>query len=231
MTPNSQSEAQHAAASDAAADRLAPDSGRAAGSSTARGRRYVLITPCRDEAPYLPATIESVAAQTLQPALWIVVDDGSTDDTPRILEAAAAVHPYLRVVRCTDRGERAVGPGVIEAFNAGLRTIDLSEFDYVCKFDADLELPPRYFERLIEEMERVPRLGAVSGKMFLRDEAGHLHHERRGDDHAAGPTKFYRRECFLDIGGFVQMVGWDGIDGHTAPVRPSGVRRIDECSA
>lgn len=175
---------------------------------------YLVVTPCRDEAETIEKTIESMAAQTIVPACWVIVDDGSSDSTPAILEQAQRDHAFIKVVRREDRGERKVGPGVIEAFYAGYESVDVSRFTYICKMDADLELPTRYFERLMEEMESDDRLGAVSGKMFLRDESGVLHHERRGDDHAAGPTKFYRRTCFEDIGGFVRMVGWDGIDGH-----------------
>lgn len=177
-------------------------------------RRYLVVTPCRDEGDFIGRTIETMAAQTVRPTTWVIVDDGSTDDTPQVLARAAAEHDFIKVVRREDRGERKVGPGVIEAFYAGYDSVNAGDYEFVCKMDADLELPPRYFERLMEEMEREPRLGAVSGKMFLRDDAGRLHHERRGDDHAAGPTKFYRRTCFEDIGGFVRMVGWDGIDGH-----------------
>ena len=88
-----------------------------------RSRRYLLISPCRDEAQYLRRTLDSVAAQSVPPALWVVVDDGSTDETPAILEEYARRLPYLRVVRRTDRGRRQVGPGVIEAFYAGLETV------------------------------------------------------------------------------------------------------------
>ncbi len=62
-------------------------------------RRYLLVSPCRDEAQYLRRTLDSVAAQTVPPTLWIVVDDGSTDETPAILEEYAERLPYLRVVR------------------------------------------------------------------------------------------------------------------------------------
>ena len=85
-----------------------------------------------------------MSAQTVLPALWIVVDDGSTDETPAILEEYRAKLPYLRVVRKADRGQRAVGPGVIDAFYAGLDTVDLDQFDYLCKLDLDLDLPPCY---------------------------------------------------------------------------------------
>src|SRR5882672_11210916 len=76
-------------------------------------RRYLLISPCRDEAQYLRRTLDSVAAQSVPPALWVVVDDGSTDETPAILAEYAGRLPYLRVVRRTDRGGRQVGPGVV----------------------------------------------------------------------------------------------------------------------
>ncbi len=190
------------------------------------GRRYLLITPCRDEQDYLPVTIQTVASQTILPACWVIVDDGSTDRTPQILREAAAKYPFIKLVQRKDRGERAVGPGVIQAFNDGLEAVDLDEFDYLCKLDGDLELPPRYFERLMEEMERDPSLGAVSGKMFLRHDDGSMEHERRGDDHAAGPSKFYRRACFERIGGFVPMVGWDGIDGHMCRLNGWAARSI-----
>ena len=79
-------------------------------------RRYVLISPCRNEAEYMRRTLDSVAAQTVPPASWVVVDDGSTDATSAILAEYAAKLPYLRVVRRPDRGRRSVGPGVVEAF-------------------------------------------------------------------------------------------------------------------
>lgn len=196
-------------------------------SESAPSRRYVVVTPCRDEGEFIERAIESLAAQTVRPVAWVIVDDGSTDETPRLLAEAEQRHDFIRVVRREDRGERKVGPGVIEAFYAGYDTLAGEDFDFLCKMDADLELPEAYFERLLQEMEREPRLGAVSGKMYLRDEDGRLHHERRGDDHAAGPTKFYRKACFDDIGGFVRMVGWDGIDGHVCRMKGWIARSID----
>src|ERR1700686_5351592 len=116
-------------------------------------RRYLLISPCRDEAQYLRRTLDRVAVQSVPPALWVIVDDGSTDETPAILEEYASRLPYLRVVRRLDRGCRQVGPGVIEAFYAGLETAHLEDFEYVCKLDMDLDLPVHYFELLIQRME------------------------------------------------------------------------------
>ena len=180
-------------------------------------RRYVLISPCRDEAQYLRRTLDSVAAQSVPPTLWVVVDDGSTDETRGILKDYASRLPFLRVVRRTDRGCRQVGPGVIEAFYAGLETVRLEDFDYVCKLDMDLDLPVRYFELLMQRMESNPRVGTTSGKpWFVHPKSAALVPEICGDEMSVGMTKFYRVACFNEIGGFVHQVMWDGIDCHRA---------------
>ena len=160
-------------------------------------------------------TLDSVARQTVPPALWVVVDDGSTDETPAILEEYAARLPYLRVVRREDRGRRSVGPGVIEAFYAGLDTVAVGDFSYLCKLDLDLELPPRYFELIMQRMEAEPRLGTASGKPYFVDsKSGALVSEGCGDEMSVGATKFYRTTCFEEIGGFARQTMWDGIDCH-----------------
>ncbi len=176
-------------------------------------RRYVLITPCRDEADYLQKTIDSIGAQSVPPTKWLVVDDGSTDETPEILARAQEKYEFLQVIRREDRGRRSVGPGVVDAFYTGLDSIDLDDYDYVCKLDGDLEFGPNYFERLMEKFEADPQLGNLSGKLFLRY-GDKLVEERLRDDNAVGPAKFYRVDCFRSIGGFVRQVSWDGIDGH-----------------
>jgi glycosyltransferase involved in cell wall biosynthesis len=178
-------------------------------------RRYLLISPCRDEARYIRRTLESVAEQSVPPALWVIVDDGSTDETLTIVEEYARRLPYLRVVRRSDRGRRQVGPGVIEAFYAGLATVRLEDFDFLCKLDTDLSLPARYFELLMQRMESEPRVGTTSGKpWFIHPRSGKLMPEVCGDEMSAGMTKFYRVSCFKQIGGFVREVMWDGIDCH-----------------
>ncbi|HUB12746.1 MAG TPA: WecB/TagA/CpsF family glycosyltransferase [Acetobacteraceae bacterium] len=180
-------------------------------------RRYLVISPCRDEAQYLRRTLDSVAAQTVPPAAWVIVDDGSTDGTSTILDEYARRLSYLRVVRRTDRGRRAVGPGVVEAFYDGLQTVRMEDFDYLCKLDMDLDLPVRYFELLMERMESDPRIGTTSGKpWFVHPRSGALAPEICGNEMSVGMTKFYRVACFKEIGGFVRQVMWDGIDCHRA---------------
>jgi glycosyltransferase involved in cell wall biosynthesis len=155
------------------------------------------------------------------------VDDGSSDDTPKILEEYAARLPFLRIVRREDRGDRELGGGVIDAFYAGYDTVDPKGFEFVCKLDLDLELPPPYFETLVKRMDADPRIGTCSGKAYfpLRDlPAGPTRFplvdlegfvsEKIGDDNSLGMVKFYRTSCFQQIGGFVRELMWDGLDGH-----------------
>ncbi|PZX13454.1 glycosyl transferase family 2 [Palleronia aestuarii] len=194
-----------------------------------RGRRYALVTPCRNEAEYMRRTLDSVAGQTERPAHWVIVDDGSTDATPAILADYAARHDWIEVVQKPDRGHRAVGPGVIEAFYAGLDHVDLAAVDYICKLDLDLDLPDGYFAGLMDRMEDDPRIGTSSGKPYFRqgarpeqrtqggliDVSGMIS-EKCGDEMSVGMTKFYRVACFQEIGGFVREVMWDAIDCHKA---------------
>ena len=158
-------------------------------------------------------TLDSVIAQSVRPAKWVIVDDGSTDDTPEILAEYAKRHDWIRIVTRPDRGRRSVGPGVIEAFYAGYETVNPDDYDYLCKLDLDLRLPPRYFEILMQRMTANPRIATCSGKAYI-EEGGRLVCEGHGDETSLGMTKFYRVSCFKEIGGFVREVMWDGIDCH-----------------
>jgi glycosyltransferase involved in cell wall biosynthesis len=176
-------------------------------------RRYLIVSPCRNEAAFMRQTLDTVVAQSVRPARWVIVDDGSTDATPDILAEYAARHDWISVVTRSDRGRRAVGPGVIEAFYAGYETVDPGDYDYLCKLDLDLRLPPRYFEILMQRMEANPRIATCSGKAYI-EAGGRLVNERHGDEASIGASKFYRVDRFREIGGFVREVMWDGIDGH-----------------
>ncbi|MEM6392448.1 MAG: glycosyltransferase family 2 protein [Planctomycetota bacterium] len=196
--------------------------------------RYCLITPCRDEAEYARRTLDAVVNQSVPPAKWVIVDDGSTDETPAILAEYAERYDFIEVLTRTDRGARKVGPGVIDAFYAGYDTITPTGYDFVCKFDLDLDLPPEYFGRIIDAMHADPRLGTFSGKPYfppavltggtppthqeLRQgqtlDTSDLTSEACGDEMSVGMIKFYRTDCFEQIGGFVREVMWDGIDCH-----------------
>lgn len=158
-------------------------------------------------------TLDSVIGQSVRPARWVIVDDGSSDETPQILAEYAKKHEWIQIVTRSDRGRRLVGPGVIDAFYAGYAAVNPDDYEFLCKLDLDLRLPPRYFEILMERMRRNARIATCSGKAYI-EEGGHLVFERHGDDTSLGMTKFYRVSAFKECGGFVREVMWDGIDCH-----------------
>jgi glycosyltransferase involved in cell wall biosynthesis len=188
--------------------------------------RIVIISPCRNEEKTLEQTIESMAAQTLLPAQWIVVDDGSTDGTAAILAQAQKRLPWLRVATRVDRGHRKLGGGVIDAFNEGLDQVTI-EHDFIAKMDVDLRFGPRYLEKIMDYFRADPSLAAASGKVY-REENGGLVEEFMIDEMVAGQFKLYRRHCFDAIGGFVSAVMWDGIDFHRARMAGFRTRSIED---
>lgn len=173
-------------------------------------RRYVVITPTRDEEATVGRTLRSMIAQTIRPERWIIVNDGSTDGTREIISRELAQNPWITVFDRADRGFRALGGGVVQAFNDGLAQAG-DDWDFVVKLDADLEFAPDYFERMLRHFEEQPKLGMASGKTFLvRDGVKSI--EWCPDEHVRGPAKMYSRACFEAIGGLEPVRGWDMID-------------------
>lgn len=176
------------------------------------GRRvkYCIITPCRDEEDFVHRTVESVLQQTLQPCEWVIVDDGSTDGTPGILEGYASKHPWIRVLRRKNRGFRTTGGGA-EAFLEGYRSLETTDWDYLVNLDGDLTFEPDYFERCFEKFDQMPRLGIGGGTIY--DKVGNtLRLEKAPAFHVRGGTKIYRRECWHALGGILNGLGWDTAD-------------------
>jgi biofilm PGA synthesis N-glycosyltransferase PgaC len=181
---------------------------------------YVIITPVRNEGPHFHQTIDSVLSQTLRPQAWIIVDDGSTDITPLLADAAAAQHPWIRVVHRTDRGFRKQGGGVIEAFYDGfskLSTLNPQpstiEWDFLVKLDGDLSFSADYFEQCFARFAADPQLGIGGGRVYCRVNGATVE-DSPGDPafHVRGATKIYRRATWDAIGGLVRAPGWDTLD-------------------
>lgn len=180
--------------------------------------KYIIISPVRNEEKYLPNTIKSIVEQTIHPIAYILVDDGSTDKTAEIIKQASSEHPWIHYVGRVDRGERKVGPGVIEAFYDGYDKIKDKKFDYICKMDGDLTIGPNYFETLLNKFDKDHCLGSASGKLFLDLGNGELAEERIIDESVLGGMLCLKKKCFQDIDGFVREVMWDGIAFHRARI-------------
>jgi biofilm PGA synthesis N-glycosyltransferase PgaC len=168
---------------------------------------YVLITPARNEARFLAQTIESVVAQTVRPARWVIVSDGSTDGTDEIVRRYAQDHPWIRLVRMPERRERHFA-GKVHAFNAGLATVGDVDYDVIASLDADISLAPDHFAFLLARLEADPRLGLVGAPFSDR-----FAYDYRfvSIEHVSGACQVFRRACFEAIGGYVPVKS-GGID-------------------
>jgi biofilm PGA synthesis N-glycosyltransferase PgaC len=176
-----------------------------------RDYRYVIITPVRDEERFIESAIESVCRQSVRPAEWVIVDDGSTDRTGDIIDRYAAQNSWISVVHRRNRGFRKAGGGVMEAFYDGYNAAQCKDWDFIVKLDGDLSFAPEYFEKCLDYFRRDPDLGIGGGEIH-HDVSGTLKLEVNPRFHVRGATKIYRKACWEAIGGLWRAPGWDTID-------------------
>ena len=173
--------------------------------------KYVIVTPVRDEEKHLPFTIESMLRQTMRPAEWVIVNDGSKDSTGSIIDKYASEYPWIHAVHREDRGFRKAGGGIIEAFYAGYNTLICQDWEYMGKLDGDLSFEPDYFEKCFVHFVAEPRLG-IGGGFLYHITDGRKVLEECPIFHVRGGVKIYRRACWDMIGGLWVGLGSDTID-------------------
>ncbi len=174
-------------------------------------QKYIVITPVRDEEANLRFTIESMIAQSIPPVEWVIINDGSSDQTGRIIDEFAERYPWIRAVHRANRGFRKSGGGVVEAFNDGYRAVSCEDWEYIVKFDGDLSFEPDYFEKCFAHFEAEPKLGVGGGSIYHVFN-GEAVLERCPKFHVRGATKIYRKACWDALGGFWPAPGWDTFD-------------------
>ena len=196
--------------------------------------RILIISPVRNEAAHVERVARSVAAQTLPPVEWVIVDDSSTDDTPAILPALEPQIPFLRVHgRAADPGpvaDRLALAAAPRAFNAGLAAASVDDWTHVVKLDGDIELPPDYFERLVERFAEDHSLGMAGGNL-VEPRNGRMVMIPIPEHHVHGAVKCYTRACFDAIGGVQTRLGWDTIDETYARMRGYRTRNFKDIVA
>jgi biofilm PGA synthesis N-glycosyltransferase PgaC len=198
--------------------------------------RIVIVSPVRNEAAHIARVVRAVAAQELQPARWIVVDDHSDDATLEILRALEPSVPFLTVMQAPaqpagpvrDRLAVAAAP---RTFNAGLATVDWREYTHVMKLDGDIEMQPSYLREMIERFEADPSLGLAGGVLDEPVAEGGMRRIKIAPHHVHGALKLYSRACFEAIGGMQERLGWDTIDGTYARMRGFTTRNFPDVVA
>jgi len=162
---------------------------------------YVLITPARNEAKFIEKTIQSVIRQSVLPARWVIVNDGSTDNTSSIVRPYLANHDWIKLIDFPVRKERNFAAKV-HAFNAGQEMVSDIDYEVIGNLDADVSLDPDHFEFLLNQFRKDPELG-VAGTVFT-EETGYSSETDsfEGQNHVSGQCQLFRRECFAEIGGY-----------------------------
>jgi glycosyltransferase involved in cell wall biosynthesis len=173
--------------------------------------KYVVVTPVRDEEQFIGSTVDCVINQSIRPAEYVIVNDGSSDSTGNIIDRYAARCPWIHSVHRKDRGYRKPGGGIIEAFYAGFDALQWTDWDFMCKLDGDLSFDPTYFEAIFERFESNPKLGIAGGGLFYIED-GRKVVEICPKFHVRGGVKVYRRSCWDAIGGLFVGPGSDAID-------------------
>lgn len=174
--------------------------------------RYVLMTAAHNEEATIEGTIKSIVCQNILPTRWVIVSDASTDKTDDIIQEYAQRFSFIRYVRITRPPGRNFGSKVL-ALQSGSKLLAECELDFIGNVDADVSLEPSYFQDLLAQFDRRPRLG-LAGGFFFEEEGGEFK-SRRGNrrysvTHAA---QLVRRECYEDIGGYA-VLEYGGEDWH-----------------
>jgi poly-beta-1,6-N-acetyl-D-glucosamine synthase len=193
--------------------------------------RYVLITPARNEEAFIRNTLESLVHQTYLPLKWVIVNDGSTDQTASIVEQYTAQHDWIELVNLPPRKERHFAAKV-HAFNAGQERVKNLDYEVIGNLDSDVSLDKDHFEFLLTKFKNEPRLG-VAGTVF-REEGGYNSgtDSLEGQFYVSGQCQLFRRECFKEIDGYFanKAGGIDWIAVTTARMKGWKTRSFNEKS-
>lgn len=172
---------------------------------------YYVVIPAHNEEALISLTLNSLISQTLLPKKVVIVNDNSTDKTAEIVLAFAKEHPFITLVNKESSAIHLPGSKVIQAFNAGLASLD-EEYDIMMKADADLIFPSNYFETIVKHFQSDTTIGMVGGFCYIEKNEEWILENLTDKDHIRGALKAYRKETFKQIGGLKAQMGWDTVD-------------------
>ena len=173
--------------------------------------KYYIVIPSYNEEKFISLTLQSLLEQTILPAKIVVVNDSSTDTTATIVQEFAKNNSIISLVNKTSQAIHLPGSKVIQAFQAGLETLD-THYDFIVKADADLIFPSNYFEIIIHHFNSDERIGMVGGFAYIEKNGEFVLENLTDKDHIRGAFKTYRKETFMQIGGLKSAMGWDTVD-------------------
>lgn len=173
---------------------------------------YVLVTAAYNEGTLIESTIQSIVAQDLRPAKWVIVSDGSTDDTDTIVRRYETEYDFIKLHRLTEDHPRNFAAQAI-AINAGFAQVNGMDCEFIGNLDADITMEPSYFARLLEKFQDDPKLGVAGGFLYERGPDGVFRcRPRTSATSVAHAVQLFRRACFQDIGAAYLPLPYGGPD-------------------
>lgn len=173
--------------------------------------KVAIIIPAHNEADFICQTLDSLIEQTITPYQLIVVNDNSSDETGNLVLEYCSQHTWIELVDIESSNDHLPGSKIINAFNNGFKLVK-QDYDFICKFDADLIFPKNYLEKLMSHFDVHHKLGMASGFCYIEKKGTWVLENLTRKDHIRGALKCYRRACFEEIGGLKPAMGWDTVD-------------------
>lgn len=176
---------------------------------------YITVTPCRNEEDNLKRLAESMIHQTLKPSLWVILDDGSTDNTPNILNELKIKYNWIEVISGV-KSKRDLGFHYAEIVDNAIKYAMLIcnrsniHFDLIGLIDADMILNSDFFEKISTRFEDNSKLGVASGSVAYQNENG-MFFEKGRDNLPIGGLRVWRKDCFIETGGFPKSYSADAV--------------------
>jgi len=197
--------------------------------------KYIVITPCKNEGKNLPRLASSVVSQSVKPLLWVIIDDGSTDETPRVIQELKKKYKWIKSIR-TNGVVRDRGIHISKVLRRGYNFAEWFcrkakiRFEYLSVIDGDMILEPKYFEKIISEFKKDIKLGIASGGLY-HFKRGKLIREDVRESEPSGGEMVIRRVCFEDCGGFPVSYAWDTELNTKAKLRGWKTKRFEHVMA
>lgn len=165
-------------------------------------KKYVIITPAYNEGGYIAQTVESVLKQTIKPLQWIIVDDGSTDDTAAIINKYAKDNPFIKYHKRQRQPGQTYFSSNVYALQEGVNLIGDCDYDYLAILDADIVLCSDYYEKVFEKFCKYPELGIATGT-YIEKEAGKWITAKIDRRSTPKAIQVFIKECYFKCGGYL----------------------------
>lgn len=192
--------------------------------------KFLIIIPCHNEEENIFHCLKSLEQQNFQDFDIVIVNDGSTDNTPKIIENFVQQSPIKARIKTIHLRTSQHQPGakVVRTFQKGLESVNWEDYEVICKYDADIIFPQSYLKQIDKLFSANHQLGMASGIvkisknnnlfpldnsiLLFDDEEDWEFENLSSKNHIRGPIKAYRKDCLLAMKGLRPVLGWDNID-------------------